>query len=227
MESHVRALQNEVTLHFSSSLEIAEKLGCPLVATLCANYRTRGDEIADEKSPLDRRGIGKIGEMIDPLVEQALEQDFPLVLLMPGEIYGPGGTFESGIYRDVLEGTYKLIGEGDYYRPRVYVDDLADAYVKALQVMPLGHRFIITDDEAVTQKDFIETLVHFIGVDMPAVLRPVMARVQMGRLAYETATANSVISNAKARKYLDWEPGYASYVDGLAATVSELQERDD
>ena len=84
-----------------------------------------------------------------------------------------------------------------------------------------------TDDEAVTQKDFIETLVHFIGVDMPAVLRPVMARVQMGRLAYETATANSVISNAKARKYLDWEPGYASYVDGLAATVSELQERDD
>jgi len=227
MERELRAFQNEVTLHFSSSLEIAEKLDCPLIATLCASYRTGREEVADEKWPLDRRGLGKIGEMIDPLVEQAFGRDFPLVLMLPGEIYGPGGNFETGIYREVKEGDYKLIGDGGNHRPRVYVDDLANAYAKALEVMPLGHRFIIADDEPVTVKDFIETLAHFIGVDVPAVLRPVVARMQLGRLAYDSATANSVVSNARARRYLAWEPAYASYVDGLAVTVSELQERDD
>jgi nucleoside-diphosphate-sugar epimerase len=224
LESDLRALQNEVTLHFSSSLEIAEKLDCPLVATLCASYRTRGDEVADETWPHERRGTSRIGEMVDPLVTQALDRDFPLVLLVPGQIYGPGGTFETGLYREVKEGTYKIIGNGDIHQPWVYIDDLAEAYIRALEVMPLGHRFIIADDEPVTVKEFTETLAHFLGVEVPAVVRPVVARVQLGRLAFETATQNSVVTNAKAQKYLGWEPAYSSYVDGLAVTVTELQE---
>jgi 2-alkyl-3-oxoalkanoate reductase len=226
LESDLRALQNEVTLHFSSSLEIAEKLDCPLIATLCGSYRTRRGEIADETWPPSRQGAGRIGEMIDPLIAQALDKDFPLVLMLPGQIYGPGGSFEKGLYRDVKDGTFKIIGDGDNCQPWVYVDDLAEAYIRALEVMPIGHRFIIADDEPVTVKDFTETLAHFIGVEVPAVLRPVVARVQLGRLAFETATQNSVVSNARARKYLNWEPAYASYVDGLTVTVSELQERD-
>ncbi len=34
---------------------------------------------------------------------------------------------------------------------------------------------------------------------------------------------NSVVSNAKARKYLGWEPEYPSYVNGLPATIEEIQ----
>ena len=226
LESDLRALQNEVTLHFSSSIEIADKLDCPLIATLCASYRTGAGETADETWTEDRHGTGRIGELIGPLIEQALERDFPLVLMAPGQIYGPGGSFERELYREVKEGTFRLIGDGDNCQPWVYVDDLAEAYIRALEVLPVGHRFIIADDEPVTMKAFTETLAHFIGVDMPAALRPMVARVQLGRLSFETATRNSVVSNARARKYLGWEPAYASYVDGLTVTVSELQERE-
>ena len=113
LESDLRALQNEVTLHFSSSIEIADKLDCPLIATLCASYRTGAGETADETWTEDRHGTGRIGELIGPLIEQALERDFPLVLMAPGQIYGPGGSFERELYREVKEGTFRLIGDGD------------------------------------------------------------------------------------------------------------------
>jgi len=219
-----RALQSDVTLHFTSSLDIAEKLGCPLVATQCLRFRTGNGEVADEKWPNDRSGIGRVWELTDPIIDQALARDFPLVLMQVAPIYGPGGSFQTTVYDRVKEGSYMVIGKGDNYQPLVHVKDCATAYFNVIERMPVGERFIIADDQACTMRDLVDTLSRYMGrEEMPPAIRPAKARMAMGRILYESATTNCVVSNAKAKQHLGWELEYPTYVKGLPATIEEIE----
>lgn len=219
-----RALQSDVTLHLTSSMDIAEKLDCPLVATQCLRFRTRNGEVADENWPIDHSGISRIWELTDPIIEQALARDFPLVMMLVAPIYGPGGSFQTTVYDRVRDGSYMVVGEGDNYQPLVHVKDCAAAYVNVIERMPLGERFIIADDRACTMRDMADTLSHYMGrEEMPPAIGPAKARMAMGRILYESVTTNCVVSNAKAKQYLGWELEYPTYIKGLPATIKEIE----
>jgi nucleoside-diphosphate-sugar epimerase len=223
-ENKFRALQSEATLHFTSAMEIAEKLNCPLLATQCASYRTKKDEIADETWPTTRNGLARLWELTDPIIEQATQRDFPLILMLLASIYGPGGGFKKTVYDKIKDGRYQTIGTGENFQPRIYVKDCAQAIALAIEKLPVGERFIIADSEACTTRDFNDTLAHFMGLEeVPPTVNAARSRIAMGRLFYEAATMNSVVSNTKARKYLDWEPEYPSYLNGLPVTIEEIQ----
>ena len=48
-------------------------------------------------------------------------------------------------------------------------------------------------------------------------------RIVLGNLLYQTVTMNCRVSNAKAKKYLDWRPEYPTYREGLPVTVRKLE----
>jgi len=217
-------LQKQTTTYFSTSIAIAEKLSCPLILTLGTSFRTARDEGADESWPSERVGMTKIGELVDPLISEVIKRGSPpLIQMLPGEIYGAGGLFRNLMYEWMEKGKYRVIGSGKNYIPRIYVEDCAEAYTQALGKMPLGERFIIADDGHCTMREFSDFMADCMNIPRPKSVPGFIIRIVMGKLIYETVTMNCRVSNAKAKKYLDWKLKYPTYREGLPVAIKEIE----
>ena len=221
-----KILRNQTTSYFSSSIAIAEKLSCPLILTLGTSFRTADEEVADETWPIERFGMTKIGELVDPLISEVIRRGLPpLIQMLPGEIYGPGGLFRNLMYEWMKNGKYRIIGSGKNYIPRIHVEDCAEAYVQALEKTPLGERFIIADDGPCTQREFTDFMADCMSVPRPKSVPGLIIRIVMGKLIYETVTMNCRVSNSKAKEYLGWKLSFPTYREGLPTTISEIENR--
>jgi len=220
-----KILRNQTTSYFSTSIAIAEKLSCPLILTLGTSFRTAGEEVADENWPIERFGMTKLGELVDPLISEVIRRGSPpLIQMLPGEIYGPGGLFRNLMYEWMKNRKYRVIGSGKNYIPRIHVEDCAEAYVRVLEKMPIGERFIITDDEPCTQREFAYFMADCMNVPRPKSIPSLIVRIIMGRSIYETVTMNCRASNAKAKRDLDWKLKYPTYREGLPVAIREIED---
>jgi len=223
-QKQFRVLQKQTATYFSTSIATAEELGCPLILTLGTSFQTKRNEVADESWPIERFGMTKIGELVDPLISRVIKRGSPpLIQILPGEIYGPGGLFKNLMYEWMKNGKYRIIGSGKNYIPRIYVEDCAGAYIKALERMPLGEKFIIADDEPCTQREFANLMADCMNVPRPKSVPAFVIRIVMGKLIYQTVTMNCRVKNAKAKEYLDWKLKYPTYREGLPATIKEIE----
>ncbi len=223
-QNRLKKLQEETKKLFSTAVAIAEQCQCPLIATLGTSFTMHGDETADETWPIERSGIARVGERVDPfLAEVMLRGSPPLIQMLPGQIYGPGGLFKRIMYEWMKKGKYRVVGSGGNYIPRIHVEDCAEAYVRALEKMPIGERFIIADDGPCTTREFADCMAENMNVPKPRSVPGFVIRVVLGKLLYETITMNCRVSNAKAKKQLGWQLKYPTYKEGLPPTIQELE----
>ena len=224
-QKKLKKLQKETKTFFSTPIAMAEKSHCPLIVTLGTSFTTRGEEIADESWPIERIGLARVGKHVDPLLSEVTKRGSPpLIQILPGQIYGPGGLFKRVMYEWMKKGKYRVVGPGDNYIPRIHVEDCAEAYVRVLEKMPIGERFIIADDGPCTVREFGDFMADCMKVPKPKPAPGFIIRAVLGKLMYETVTMNCRVSNAKAKKFLDWEPKYSTYSEGIPATIRNLEE---
>ncbi len=219
-----RKLRDITTGFFQHAIDLARHFDCPILLTAGSNYHSSEDKIFTEQDPIQRFGMAKIGEYTDPLIAPLLNSNSPSgILMMPGQIYGPGGLFQT-MYRWIKSGKYRIIGRGDNYMPRIYVEDLAEAYVQAIERMPLGERFLIADDTPCTVNDFAQFIAR--ELDLPPVRHVArgFVRLAAGKLPYETITMNSKVSNQKAKRTLGWKPQYG-FREGIRKTNRILEKK--
>jgi len=215
-------LREQTPRYFSTPIAMAERLGCPLIVTLGTSFRTTGDQVADESWPIERFGLARIGELVDPLIAEVVERGAPpLIQMLPGEIYGPGGLFKTMV-EWMKRGRYRVFGSGRNRIPRIHVDDCAAAYAQAVDRLPLGERFILADDGPCTAREFADHLADCLNVPRPGTLPGFGARLVLGKLMVETVMMDCRVSNAKAKRRLDWKLEYPTYREGLPATVRAL-----
>lgn len=88
------------------------------------------------------------------------EHALPCVIFRPGAIYGPGGSlFPATTGLGLGEEKTILIGNANTKLPLSYVENVADAAVRALQMdNVVGECFNHTEDEALTRKEWIKFL---------------------------------------------------------------------
>jgi nucleoside-diphosphate-sugar epimerase len=221
----LKLLQKQTTSFFSTAIALAEQFNCPLILTLGTSFRTKGKQIADESWPIERFGMTKIGDFVDPLLSVVTDQGSPpLIQMMPGQIYGAGGLFKNLMYEWMKAGKYRVIGGGRNYIPRVHVEDCAEAYVKVVEKMPLGEKFIIADDGPCTMREFADVMADCMGIPRPKSIPGFLIRIAMGKLIYDTVTMNCQVSNVKAKKYLDWKLKYPTCCEGLPAAIEEIEK---
>jgi nucleoside-diphosphate-sugar epimerase len=219
-----KILRDQTTSYFSTSVAIADKLGCPLILTFGTSFHTEGDEVADESWPIERFGMTKIGELVDPLISEVIKRGSPpLIRMLPGQIYGPGGLFRNFMYEWMKKGRYRIIGAGKNYVPRIHVNDCAQAYVEVLKKMPVGERFIIADDGPCTQKEFSDFMADCMNVPRPKSVPGFIIRIAMGKLIYETVTMSCRVSNAKAKEQLGLKLKFPTFREGLPATIHDIK----
>ena len=218
-------LREETNGFFRNAMDLGIRYDIPVILPGGTSYRTEKDEVADETWPILRVGLTEIGKDTDEMVEQAIKTSRPRVVqLLYGKIYGNGGLFRFMV--DMMaRGRSRVIGSGENFIPNIHAGDAAAAIVKAIEKMPVGEKFIISDDTPVTQKDFTFYMAELMGKKRPGHIPGFIIKMVLGRDFYEVVRMNCQVSNAKAKKILGWRPEYPSYRTGLAATIREMEEK--
>jgi nucleoside-diphosphate-sugar epimerase len=218
-------LREETNDFFRNSLDLANRYDVPVILPGGTSYRTKKDELADETWPILRVGLTEIGKDTDAMVERAIQSNRPRVIqLIYGKIYGNGGLFRF-MYDMMAKGRSKIIGKGENFIPNIHASDAAAGIIRAIEKMPIGEKFIIADDTPVTQKDFAFYMAELMDKERPGHIPGFIIKLALGKDFYEIVSMNCRVSNAKAKKILGWHPEYPSFKNGLAATITEMQEK--
>jgi nucleoside-diphosphate-sugar epimerase len=218
-------LRQETNDFFRNSMDLAIHFNVPIILHSGTSFKTENNEIADETCPILRIGLTEIGKDTDEMVNQAIKTQNPKVIqLLYGKIYGNGGLFRF-MYNMMEKGRSKIIGKGDNCIPNIHASDAASAIVKAIEKLPIGEKFIIADDTAVTQKDFTIYMAELMNKKRPGHIPAFIIKLVLGNDFYEIIRLNCKVSNSKAKMLLDWKPEYPSYKEGLEMTIKEIKEK--
>ncbi len=172
--------------------------------------------------------------------EQAIREfherhGFPVVVVRPVWVYGPGCHRTARLFRMIETGKFLMVGQGSNLRSAVYITDLLDALELCATTDGIeGETFIVTNDEQVTVARVVSEIARLTGAGAPRLRLPLwLARV--GAVAAEAAgkltgkeppisrrslkffTNDAGFTSAKAQRMLGFSPRVA-LSEGLELT---------
>lgn len=90
--------------------------------------------------------------------------DFPLSVVRPAAIYGPGDMRMLKLFRAVDKKIFWMIGSGDIYFHMVYVEDLIDGIILAGERSEaIGEVFILAGEEYIKLNDLVQLIGDILG----------------------------------------------------------------
>lgn len=208
-------------------LELMKELGISkgvYTSTLAVNSNTHG-EMPDESYRFEGKHVSEYDRTkaeAHDIALQFIEQGLPLVIVMPGIVYGPDGTSISDeAFRLYLQKKLPVIPKGSAYCWS-HVDDVAEAHWLAMEKAQPGSTYIIAGSRHDLTEAF-EIAKEITGIRTPLAIPPVMLKVT----AVFASLVNPVISlppmyspetlraqagvtyigdNSKAKKELGYDP---------------------
>ena len=144
----------------------------------------------------------------------------PCVILRPGQIFGGGIPLITGAVARHARGRWLVLGDGKLELPLVYIDDVVDAIVQAIDKrLTHGEIIQLVDPEELTQRDVLALA----GGGRPIVSVPRAVVLALGRLSelplralgrespisryrLESALAPLRFDGARAKRLLGWQP---------------------
>jgi nucleoside-diphosphate-sugar epimerase len=212
-----------------------------------SNYRKGA--VISEDAPLERfpekRGVYSWSKLeADQIVAKAGSSGLmPIISLRPGTIWGPGGEIFTPIMGFSLgKKLFAVIGNGKFVLPFVYIDNLVEAIVKAIEKQEkAGGVYNVVDPERITKKDYMNNLVKraYPGATclyIPYSLLYPMVYMQeklfswMGRKPFLTryrltSSQKSILyDSAKLQTELGWKPP-VSVEEGIKAVLEHEANR--
>jgi 2-alkyl-3-oxoalkanoate reductase len=174
--------------------------------------------VKTEDSPLIGAGAGEMGAALEELERLTLAASGGIVLRY-GFFYGPGTSYGRDGQQIELIRARKMpvIGAGEGRFPFIHVDCAAAATVAAIERGAPGV-YNVVDDEPAAARDLFPYLAQLVGAKKPWRVPGWLARLAAGRMV-GFATSLQPVSNAKAKRELGWEPGYASWREGFRAEL--------
>lgn len=154
---------------------------------------------------------------VDRVVLASAAQGVRSVVLCPSLIYGEGRGAHSDsiqvpnlIRQAVRSGIPRYIGAGENIWSTVHIDDVADAYLLALEAARAGSFYFIENGEA-SLKSIVESIARLLGAKRsPESWGIDEAVAEWGpQAAWFSLGGNSRVSAEKARKMLGWNPAGA------------------
>ncbi|MEO7556510.1 MAG: NAD-dependent epimerase/dehydratase family protein [Acidimicrobiales bacterium] len=141
----------------------------------------------------------------------------PFTILRYGIPYGPrmrDNCVVAAFMKRAMRGeTLKIDGDGSQHRFFVYVEDLAQAHVRALDDVAINRTYNIEGAVPVSIREIAESVTELVGT----------GNVEFGPARPGDLKARTV-SNARAREELGWAPT-TSFADGLDRTLAWYQQQ--
>ncbi len=123
-----------------------------------AHQGTTVDEAAAlEPRPEERGAYTRAKLEAEKLVVAAAAAGLPAVILRPGQIFGGGIQLINGAVARRAGGRWLVLGDGTLELPLVYIDDVVDAIMAAVEKrLTRGEIVQLIDGEALTQRDVLD-----------------------------------------------------------------------
>ncbi len=140
------------------------------------------------------------------------------VVIRPGLVFGRGGSGVVHLKIDLARraGVGRTVGDGANAWSAVHVDDVARAYVLALEQAPGGEVFHLAAGEPVEMRALASAIGTGLGQSGAVEPWPLPeARAQLGLLA-DGLAADKRVSAAKAARVLGWRPEGPTLFEDLA-----------
>jgi len=179
-----------------------------------------GGPVKTEDDPLDPRVPRSAVQTLKAIkyVEQTVPQAVPEgIALRYGSFYGPGA---SQVLLDTLrKRQLPIVGGGTGIWSFIEITDAAAATVAAVERGAPGVYNIVDSDPAPVA-EWLPYLARVAGAKPPLRVPAWVGRLLAGEFVVTQMTTGRGSSNDKARKYLGWEPRYASWREGFRAWVN-------
>jgi dihydroflavonol-4-reductase len=165
----------------------------------------------------------------------------PVAVVRPGAIYGPGETRLLKLFRAIARGRYAIVGTGRTFYHPVFIDDLVDGFLLALdRPEAVGESFLVCGPSYVSQTDLAALVakhtggrvlpfriparpIQWAGDLVEAICVPLGLEPPLHRRRVDFWTKSRAFTIEKARRLL----GYAPKVDldeGIARTAAWYRE---
>jgi len=120
----------------------------------------------------------------EPLVEEFHKKGMKTVILRPAAIYGPGDPERFFmIFKRVQKGVFPMFGSGKTYYHPLYIDNLIDACMLAMEEgKGDGQAYLIADEEYVEIKELVKKTARALNVDVRIPHFPVMPVIAAGHV---------------------------------------------
>lgn len=176
------------------------------------------------KAPFGEYGINK-ARIESYLLEQFKKSGFPVTILHPGHIVGPGwvpvnpaGNFDVEVYKELKAGKQLLLPNiGLETLHHVHADDVAQAFQCAINDFDnaVGESFHAVSSQAITLRGYAEALAEWFGQKPDLRFLPWQEwRKEVSELdaniTWDHIAHSPNCSIEKARRLLNFEPGYSS-----------------
>lgn len=125
---------------------------------------------ANENAPY---GPGDVYQCSKCEAEQAVlrlhgEQGFPVAVVRPAGIYGPGDIRWLKLFKSIAKRRFAMVGSGKTLIHWIYVSDLVDAFrLAAESPNALGQVYIAAGERYVSLNELASTIAHGLGVSPP------------------------------------------------------------
>jgi len=172
-----------------------------------SDNRVVNEETALEPRPNVRGFYTRAKLEAERIVRDAAAGGLPAVIFRPGQIFGGGIPLITGAVARDIRGRWLVLGDGTLSLPLVYIDDVVDAIVGAVDQQVTGGEVIqIIDPESLTQNQVLALA----GGNKPVLRIPRSIVFALGKLKagyrLESALARLQFKSERARQRLGWSP---------------------
>ena len=133
------------------------------------------DEVVNEESISKPYTPYQVSKYESELLVNKLynKYEFPAVILRPSMVYGPGFTGDFlTMAKVVKKGFFPKIGFGKNLMPALYIDDLIDGIIKAIDNAKIGDTYIISSEKSYPLNRVIKIISQEVGVKCKSVFVP-------------------------------------------------------
>jgi nucleoside-diphosphate-sugar epimerase len=130
---------------------------------------------ADEETACEPQNIyGKTKMAAETEAQKYYEETkFPIVILRPSWVYGPGCPRTLKIYKTLQSGHFVMIGKGNNLRHPIYIQDMLSALILAMEAeSAVGETFIIGGKQTYTTSELVGIFSKELDLPKPRIRLP-------------------------------------------------------
>jgi nucleoside-diphosphate-sugar epimerase len=141
----------------------------------------------------------------EPVVLEYYKKGLAATILRPAAIYGPGDPERFFmIFRRVARGRFPMFGNGETLYHPLYIDNLVDACVLAMEPgKGLGEAYLIADEEYVEIEDLVQRVARAMNREVKIPHFPVLPVVALGHIVEKLCKPFGVAPPIFPRR-VDW-----------------------
>ncbi len=141
----------------------------------------------------------------EPIVNDYNKKGLKTVILRPAAIYGPGDPERFYmIFKKVAKGSFPMFGNGKTYYHPLYIDNLVDAFLLAMEGdKGVGEAYLIADEEYLEIENIVKKVGKALNVDVKIKHYPVLPVVAVGHIVEKACKPFKIAPPIFPRR-VDW-----------------------